>query len=271
MLGASRAALAEARTKLSALSASPAELGTLSDELLAVVQLLGHELPLRRTLADTAVESDAKASLVTTLFGSRVSAITSQLLVEVVGLRWSRPGDLVDGLEALGVLASFLQADAEGTLDQVEDELFRFERIVEGQTELRVALDNPNAAAEAKRGLLRALLADKATEVTLRVVTAAAVTPRRTVGVALTEFSRLAAELRDRLNARVTAAVLPSQPQLDRLAQELSRLYGRQVGLRVEVDPQLLGGLVVRVGEEVLDASVVRRLDAARRQLADHV
>ena len=272
MLGASRAALAEARTKLSALSASPAELGTLSDELLAVVELLGQELPLRRTLADTAVENDAKASLVTTLFGGRVSALTAQLLGEVVGLRWSRPGDLVDGLEALGVLASFLQADAEGALDQVEDELFRFERIVEGQSELRVALDDANATPEAKRRLLQALLAGKATDVTLRVVTAAAVASRRrTVGVALADFSRLAAELRDRLNARVTAAVLPSQPQLDRLATELSRLYGRQVGLRVEVDPQLLGGLVVRVGEEVLDASVVRRLDAARRQLADHV
>jgi F-type H+-transporting ATPase subunit delta len=272
MLGASRTALAEARTRLTGLGASPAELGTLSEDLLAIVELLGHELPLRRTLADTAVENEAKSALVTGLFGDRISERTSQLLVEVVGLRWSRPGDLVDGLEALGVLASFLEADAEGTLDRVEDELFRFERILESETALRLALDDPSAQPAAKRQLLSSLLADKTAPATLRVVTAAAISPRRrTVAEALNEFSRLAADLRNRLNARVTAAVQPSQPQLDRLAQELSRLYGRQVGLRVEVDPQLLGGLVVRVGEEVLDASVVRRLDSARRQLADHI
>ncbi|MDX6215977.1 MAG: F-type H+-transporting ATPase subunit delta [Frankiales bacterium] len=271
MLGASRTALAEARTRLSGLGASPAELGTLSEELLAVVELLGRELPLRRTLADTAVEVDAKTALVTALLGDRVSAMTTQLLVEVVALRWSRPGDLVDGLEALGVTASFLQADGEGTLDRVEDELFRFERIVDSEADLRLALDDPNHDPAGKRRLLSALLGDKTTEATLRVIVAAAGARRRSFAEALTEFARLAADLRNRLNARVTAAVQPSQPQLDRLAQELSRLYGRQVGLRVEVDPQLLGGLVVRVGEEVIDASVVRRLDGARRQLADHV
>jgi len=272
MLGASRTSLAQARVRLSELALGTEEWGTLSDELLGITALLVHELPLRRVLADSAVEPQVKRALLDKLLKDRVSATTIGFAADVVASRWSRQVDLVDAFETLAVLASFEQASADGSLDQVEDDLFRFGRIIEDQASLRNALADRNQGDDTKRQLLTALLKDKVSPVTLRVVIGAATgTRRRTVSEALQEFARLAADLRERLNARVTVAVAPTEAQLERLAEELKQLYGKQIGLRVELDPEILGGLVVRVGDEVLDASIARRLDIARRSLSEHV
>ena len=91
---------------------------------------------------------------------------------------------------------------------------------------------------------------------------------RRTVGEALDHFGRLAAELRDRMNARVTLAVEPTEEQLEKLRAELSRVFGVTMGLRVEIDPDIIGGAVIRVGDQVLDASIARRIDVAVRGLS---
>jgi F-type H+-transporting ATPase subunit delta len=137
---------------------------------------------------------------------------------------------------------------------------------------LRDALGDRNNSDDVKRQLLTGLLQDKVSGVTLRLAIGAATGyRRRSVTDSLQEFSRLAADFRDRLNARVTVAVAPTEAQLEQLSEELKQLYGKQIGLRIELDPQILGGLVIRVGDEVLDASIARRLDIARRSLAEHV
>jgi F-type H+-transporting ATPase subunit delta len=211
----------------------------------------------------------AKAALIEGLLGDRVSDAARDFLKELVADRWSRPGDLVDGLESLGVLAAFEQAMVNDSLDEVEDELFRFARIVERENSLREALESSWVGVDRKRELLAGLLDGKVGPVTLRVVTAAAgdSVRRRTVGEALDHFGRLAAELRDRMNARVTLAVEPTEEQLDRLRAELSRVFGVTMGLRVEIDPDIIGGAVIRVGDQVMDASIARRIDIAARGL----
>ena len=275
MLGASRNSLAAARTRLAQLAqpAAGADLDALSNDLLGVAGLLVRELPLRRALADPSTEAEAKRALLDGLLGQRVGAPALDFLKELVAARWSRPGDLADALETLAVLACFEVALVQDSLDEVEDELFRFARIVDREPALRDALGDAWASEERKRALLSTLLGDKVNQVSLRVISAAAAVSvhRRTVGEALDQFSKLAAELRERLNARVTLAVEPSAEQLERLAEELARVFGRKIGLRVEIDPTILGGLVIRVGEQVLDASVVRRLDIARRGLTQAV
>jgi F-type H+-transporting ATPase subunit delta len=272
MLGASRNSLAAARERLARLAEPNAgvDLDALSSDLLAVTGLLARELPLRRALTDPSTPAEAKAALIEGLLGDRVGAAARDFLKELVADRWSRPGDLVDGLEALGVLAAFEQAMVNDSLDEVEDELFRFARIVERENSLREALESGWVGADRKRELLAALLDGKVGPMTVRVVTAAAgeTVRRRTVSEALDHFSRLAAELRDRMNARVTLAVEPTPEQLERLGEELSRVFGRRIGLRVEIDPSILGGVVVRVGDQVLDGSIARRLDIAERGLA---
>jgi F-type H+-transporting ATPase subunit delta len=272
MLGASRNSLEAARRRLGELARPDAgvDLDALSTDLLAVTGLLVRELPLRRTLADAATPAEAKAALIDGLLGDRVGAPARDFLKELVADRWSRTGDLVDALEALAVLAAFEQALVDGSLDEVEDELFRFARIVERESALREALESTWVAEDRKRELLAGLLGEKVRPVTLRVVTAAAgaSVQRRTVIEALDQFGRLAAELRERLNARVTLALEPTQEQLDRLREQLSRVFGVTMGLQVEIDPQIIGGAVIRVGDQVMDASIARRLEIARRGLS---
>jgi F-type H+-transporting ATPase subunit delta len=93
-------------------------------------------------------------------------------------------------------------------------------------------------------------------------------TPRgRKLDLAAEELSELAAERRDRYVAHISTPVRLSPDQEHRLAESLTRIYGRPISLQVELDPSLLGGLVVRVGGELIDGSVAGKLATARRTL----
>ena len=268
MQGASRTSLATAQARLAEL-VSDADAAVLSEDLFAVTRVLDGEPQLRRTLADSATPGAARADLAKGLLSGKVSDVALRLLAEVVAMRWSHPLDLVDSVEWLAAQASFEQAMKAGTLDEVEDQIFRFARIVDRERELRAALSDRNLPVERKRELLEGLLSGKVDPVSLRIITAAATNPgdRRTLETALASFSELSAKLRERVIAHVTTAVLPDQAQLDRLGATLGRIYGREMDLQVEVDPQLLGGVVVRIGDEVLDGSIANRLTRVRRDL----
>ena len=184
MLGASRTSLAQARQRLSELSSSAgADLGTVSSDLFAVADLLATELPLRRALADPSREAAARQGLLQQVLGSKVAPATLSFLSDLVGARWSRPRDLVDSVETLAVLASFEQALAAGSLDEVEDALFRFGRVVERESALRSALSDHSQPVAGRRGLLDGLLAGKVDPIALRVIrgAVAASDQRRTV------------------------------------------------------------------------------------------
>src|SRR3954464_14710754 len=148
MHGASRDALAAARERLDALTANTAvDAGSLADELAAVTALLDREVSLRRVLTDPAQAGEAKATLVQRLIGGQVSGATADLVSGLVRSRWSQTRDLVDALEELASIADLTAAQRTGTLDDVEDELFRFARIVGSNTGLRAALTDRKATA----------------------------------------------------------------------------------------------------------------------------
>jgi F-type H+-transporting ATPase subunit delta len=187
----------------------------------------------------------------------------------VITARWSRPRELVDAAETLGVIALLAGAEQEGQLDDVEDELFRLGRILEREGELTVILQDPTIPADTRVELLRNVLAEKVRPTTLRLATEVVAHPRgRTLDRALEDFVRLAAERRQRLVAEVWSAVALTDEQETQLTTALSRTYDRDIQLQVTVDPSLLGGVTVKVGEEVIDGSVVHRLDIARRHIA---
>ena len=160
-------------------------------------------------------------------------------------------------------------AEANGHLDDLEDELFRFGRIVASTPELRIALTNPFVTAQAKRDLLSGLLDGKVTPESLRLVTEAAASPLgRSLDVSLDEYARIAARRRERLVAEVHVAVPLTDEQRVRLASALSAAYGHQVHLNLVIDPKVAGGMTVRIGDELIDGSVTTRLAAARRLVA---
>jgi F-type H+-transporting ATPase subunit delta len=270
MQGASRASLASLRDVLAEQtgSANSAALAKVSGELFAVVTLLAGTGSLRRTLSDPAVGSDAKVRVVDSLFSERLDSTALEVVRALARLRWSEPRDVVDALEALAVESALQQAEDEGVLDEVEDELFRFGRIVDGQPELRAALTDRNLPAARKGDLLHRLIDGKVADVTASLIERAVVSPRgRTIERVLDDYAQLAAGRRERLIAHVTSAVDLTDDQQQRLADALRREFGREIRLQVVVDPDLLGGITVRVGDELIDGSVLRHLGAARRQL----
>ncbi|ULR53393.1 F0F1 ATP synthase subunit delta [Streptomyces deccanensis] len=270
MNGASREALAAARERLDALTDSTSvDAARLADELAAVTALLHREVSLRRVLTDPAQSGEAKAELVGRILGGQVGTTTVDLVSGLVRSRWSQPRDLVDALEQLADVADLTAAQQSATLDDVEDELFRFGRIVASNTELRSALTDRAAGGQAKGALLSSLLGGRAKATTERLVTRLVTAPRgRSLEGGLESLSKLAAERRDRMVAVVTSAVPLSDPQKRRLGAALAKLYGRPMHLNLDVDPGVLGGIRVQVGDEIINGSIADRLEDAARRLA---
>jgi F-type H+-transporting ATPase subunit delta len=123
-------------------------------------------------------------------------------------------------------------------------------------------------AGERKAALVTELLEGKTTPATLRLVVEAVTHPRgRSLERVLAEFGRIAAERRNRLVAVVRTAVDLSEQQKTRLSAALSAQYGHDVHLNIEVDPTVLGGMSIRVGDEEIDGTIVRRLNDIRRRI----
>jgi F-type H+-transporting ATPase subunit delta len=247
---------------------SAGDLTGLADELFAVARLLDGQLTLRRSLSDPAGKPEERAALANRLFASRLSPAALDLVENVARQRWSRPPDLVEAFMALATEASLDAAEVRGELDDVEDELFRFGRIVSSDRELARILSDRKAPMEGKAALLDGLLARKVSPVTQQLVRNVLTGPH--VGHAenaIERLSEVASRRRGQSVARVTTAVPLTPEQEQRLTDVLGRIYGRTVGLQVTVDPSVLGGLVVQVGDEVIDGSIAHRLEVAGRRL----
>ncbi len=290
MEASSRAALAEVRERLDALSrpasgvlerardrltgqppraATGPELLALADELFAVARLLDGQLTLRRALSDPAGRPEDRAGLARRLFGGKLSATALDLVEVVARQRWSRPPDLVEAFTTLAPEASLDAADTRGELESVEDELFRFGRIVVGDRELARILSDRKAPAEGRSALLDRLVSGRVSPVTEQLLRNVLTGPHAGHAENVIErLSEAASRRRGRSVARVTSAVPLTPAQEQRLTEVLGRLYGRTIGLQVTVDPSVVGGLVVQVGDEVIDGSIAHRLEAAERRLA---
>ncbi|MEU6642062.1 F0F1 ATP synthase subunit delta [Saccharomonospora sp. NPDC046836] len=267
---ASREALGFAETRLDeVLGDAGTDPSAVGEELLSVVGLLTREVGLRRAVGDGSSDPEARTRLVRTLLQSKVSEPALQVLDAVVGSRWSSPRELLDGLESVGQTALLTSAEKSGKLDTVEDELFRIARIVDREPELERALSDRVGPVEGKRTLIRNLTADKVDPVTRILVEQVVVRPRgRSIAIGIDELVKLAAARRDRSVAYVTSATELTAEQRDRLAAKLAQIYGRPVVLHVELNRAIGAGLVVRVGDEVIDGSAAGRIEALRRQLA---
>jgi F-type H+-transporting ATPase subunit delta len=166
--------------------------------------------------------------------------------------------------------ALFALAEAEGVLDEVSDELFRFSRTVEQRSELREALTDPKLPAERKRAVLRDLLGERANPHTVNVLEFIVEQGRaRELAAITSELIELAAERRRHAVAEVRTAVSLDRERRAKLAQALSEATGKDVELKVIVDPSIVGGIVARVGDQVIDGSIRRRLELARERLSE--
>ncbi|MEV4199005.1 F0F1 ATP synthase subunit delta [Micromonospora globbae] len=249
--------------------AEPSAVATTADDILSVAALLRREPRLRRVLSDPARSGADRTGLLGDVLRGKIDSEALDLLASLVSGRWSSPSDLLDGTERLGVEALLASADVAGELGEVEDELFRFGQVVAGQPDLAAVLGDPIAPAAQRAGLARQLLEGKARPVTVRLVEVAlAGFGGRSFTGALTRLVELAADRRDRQVAYVTVAAPLSDEEEQRLGARLSAIYGREVSVRQTVNPDVLGGVSVRVGSDLYDGTVLRRLNETRNALA---
>jgi F-type H+-transporting ATPase subunit delta len=260
---------AGARTPASAEAAAtgPEAVG---EDLFAVLRLLDREHALRRALSDPSKPVDEKGALVAALFHGKVTPNAEELITAAVRFQWASPADMTDAIEQIAVETFAMAAEANGQLDELEDELFRFGRVVAGEPELRIALSVESVLPEeGQRELLNALLGGKVTPLALRLITEMSLNPRgRSLPASLEMCTRIVARRRERLIAVVHVATNLTPAQRRKLADSLAANYGHDVYVNVVIDPAIMGGMTIQIGDELIDASVASRLAAVRRRLA---
>ena len=272
MRSASRQALASLReAQQSAIGArvSADKLGSLAEQLYAIAGLLVGNPRLRRALGDPATHREARSELLRQLVEGKVESTALAIASSAVEQRWSSPWDLCDALESAGDDLLFAAAEKGKTLDRVEDELFRLERILQGNGDLLGLLDEQGVDPQRRVALLDALVDGKVGDTTLALLRHAITSQRkRSILQAIDDLLDQATARQERSVARVLSAAPLSDAQEQRLAAALSEIYGRAISVRTAIEPSLRGGLVVRVGDEVIDGSIATRLATARNALA---
>jgi F-type H+-transporting ATPase subunit delta len=158
--------------------------------------------------------------------------------------------------------ALFGVARAEGTLGEVEDELFRFSQTLQGSDELRDALTDPGIPASRRQQIVEDLLGGRASTTTTALVSMVVGTGRaRELPSIIRQLVDMSAAEANKEVAEVRSAVALSDDQRKRLAEALGQATGKQVEVKVVVDPSVMGGIVAQVGDTVIDGSVRSRLD----------
>ena len=244
---------------------TPETAAQVADDLFSAAATLRSEAALRRFASDASIPAQAKSGLVNEVFGNKVHQVTLDLLASAVSRRWVAGRDLADAFEHLGVVAYVKAAGSE--TERLADELFAFAQAVKDAPDLRDALADPVRSGADKRRLIANLLDGKALAPTVALAGQSISGSHRTVAVALTEYQKVVADVQAQGVATVRVARPLADAEVDRLTALLTAQYGRPVHLNLLVDPSVLGGIRVEIGDDVIDGTVSSRLDDARRRL----
>ena len=243
----------------------------LASELFAVVDVLDHNGTLRRAVTDSSRDAAARQGIANTVFGGKISSQAMAVITNAVAQRWSDDADLANALERAAVLAVTASAQSRGgvdALDEVLNELLTFVRTVDSNAQAQEALSDHQASKEAKKKLAVALGGPATTAEGVLLLERVGSNPRgRHAARVADEFAEIIVKRQNRYIARVTSAINLSQAQLERLGRALNAVYGRELKLDVSVDPAVLGGLRVQVGDEVIDGTVETRMSDLARSI----
>lgn len=238
----------------------------LSADVFAIVDVLESQPTLRRSLTDPSTPPPARRNLAHGVLDGKVNAEAVQIVAEAATQRWSGGREFTAAVERQGVRAELRRAVAERQLDDVEDELFRFERLVQSEAGLRDAIGDRAVPLMHRQELVAHLLEGKVMLITIALAKRAVKARQRTFAATVEGYLNLAAEARNRATAVVRVARPLDEEQSNRLRAVLAKQVGREVDLHVIVDASVLGGVRVEMGDEVLEGTVAARLEDARRK-----
>jgi ATP synthase F0 subunit b len=245
----------------------------LADELISAAELLDHEVVITRYLATRAEDSTPRIRLVERLLSGKVSEPTLEVLRIAVSERWSDSADLITAVEHVARQASLIRAERAGQIDEVADQLFWFSRFLETQPRLATLLGDATAPAASRVQLLHNVLGRAGKDV--NPIASALLTETiemlhgEPADTAVLRLAGVAVARHGEVVAQVGAASELSDAQHTRLTELLSRVYNQPVKVQMHIDPELLGGLSIAVGDEVIDGTLSSRLAQAQTQLPD--
>ena len=271
MHAASRESMTELATTLDntvAQSNAAVDGAQIGPELFDVVEVLDSNRDLRVALIDPAASSEKRADLADRVFGEKLNQASRSVLRSAVDKDWSNTRDFRNGLVQLGRRALFRAAEADDKLTTVESELFQLARVFEDAPQLEMLLADRQASADRRRQLLASVLYGKVTSITETLALQAISRAKQRPVEACETLSREAAQLRGYEVAHVVTAGELSDTQRSTLADKLGRIYGHKMSIHGEVDPSILGGMVIRVGDERIDGSTSGKLEKLRRAFA---
>jgi ATP synthase F0 subunit b/ATP synthase F1 delta subunit len=275
MRSASRVALADLMKQFGEVSKGLDDQGlsTLADDLTSVAALLIREKVVTRYVTLPAEDPAPRVQLIERLVSGKIGQPALDVVKSAVGERWSAQNDLVDALELASRQALLIRAEKAGQVDEVEDQLFRFSRILDVQPRLAILLGDYEVPAEARVRLLRNVLGSAGGDVSPITTELLSKTVELLRGHpaedAVLDLAEVAVARRGEVIAHVSSAADLSDDQHTRLTEVLSRIYGHPVTAQIQVDPDLLGGLAISVGDEIIDGTLSSRLAAAQSQLPD--
>lgn len=252
------------------MAAIDGDLMAMVHDMLGITDVLDANSQLRRFLTDPAGTGDVKAAAAERVFAGKVAPEVIELFQGMVRSRWSEEGDLAASIGRIAAFALLGDAEKRGTLKQVAEELFSVEELLSKERQLRDALSDRRSPDDKRLELVETIFGGRVGEHTMTLLRRMVVGARHPRLIAtLRTHARLAAERRDRVIAVVTAAVPLTQEQLARVARILETRYGRKVQINVSVDPEVVGGMRIAIGDDVMDGTISTRLDAVRARFSD--
>lgn len=241
----------------------------IGNELFVITSLLDGNVRIERALTDVSRPLEDKVAVLNTLLGDQVHPMTMEIMTEVVKRRWSRVADIANAVEDFGVDAMMYYADATDSTLQVSIELAELHSALLNTPVVRAKLYDETVPSEARVKFFHELFDGKGlNKVTMRLAEHATENLRRrryleTIQWLINKLSRHMGESM----VIVTTATPLKQEQIDKLIAVYSKKIGRAVHINSVVDPSVLGGMRVQVGDEVTDNTVVAQLENLQRSV----
>jgi F-type H+-transporting ATPase subunit delta len=237
----------------------------LGGDLFAVVDALESSPSLRRAVTDPGTPERNRQQLVHAVLDGKVSDIAVNIVAEGAAMRWAGGRTFAAALERQGVRATLMAAENTDQLENTEDELFRFARLVAGNPGLRNALAGRSVSLAHRQELVESLLAGKVSEATIALAKRAVAARERTFDQTIEGYVTLAAAQKNRIVATVRVAKPLTDEQRERLQRTLRNQVGRDVAIQEVIDEHVVGGVQVELGDEVIEGTVASRLHDVRR------
>ena len=241
----------------------------IGNELFTITKVLDDSIQLERALTDPSRPVADKVAVLKELLGDNAHPMTMEIMTDLVSRRWSRARDIANAVEDFGVDAMMYYADATDATLQVSIELSELHSALLNLPVVRAKLYDYQATSEARVKLFREVFSGKTlNKVTMRLAEHATCNLRcrrylETIQWLINKFSRHMGESM----VTVTTATPLKKEQIKRLVEVYSAKVGRQVHINSVVDPTVLGGMRIQVGDEVTDNTVVAQLQNLHRKV----